>query len=68
MDDRVFRGTGRKTTLTLESLASLYDLRLADSLVPEWGTGVGNKTKTIQKLEEEAGNIHGGSEKFLETF
>ena len=34
-----------KTTLTLESLGSLCDLRLADSLVPEWGTGVGNKTK-----------------------
>ena len=43
-----------KTTLTLESLASLCDLRLADSLVPEWGTK--------QKLEEEAGNIQVGSE------
>ena len=63
-----FRGTGMKTTLTLESLASQCDLRLADSLVPGWGTGVGNKTKTKQKLEEEAGNIRGGSEKFLETF
>ena len=68
MGDRVFRGTDMKTTLTLESLASQCDLRLADSLVPEWGTGVGNKTKTKQKLEEEAGNIQGGSEIFLETF
>ena len=56
-----------KTTLTLESLASQCDLRrLADSLVPGWGTGVGNKTK--QKLQEEAGNIQGGSDKFLDTF
>ena len=39
----VFRGTGMKTMITLESLASQYDLRLAGSLVPgcgelEWGT------------------------------
>ena len=70
-----------KTTLTLPSLASQCDLRLADSLVPGWRlhtprtafrhlhprkdvvnqclkfveTVVGNKTKTKQKLEEEAG-------------
>ena len=29
---------------------------------------MGNKTKTKQKLETEAGNIQGGSEKILETF
>ena len=62
MDDRVFRGTGMKTTLTLESLASQCDLPLADSLVPGWGT------KQKQKLEEEAGNIQGGREIFLKTF
>ena len=50
-------------TLELESLASQCDLRLADSLVPGWGTGVEWGTK--QKLEEEAGNIQRGSEKFL---
>ena len=58
-----------KTRLTLESLASQCDLRrLANSvsLVPGWGTGVEWGTK--QKLEEEPGNIQGGSEIFLETF
>ena len=68
LDERVFRGTGMKTTLTLESLASQCDLRLVDSLVPWWDTGVEWGTKQKQSKEEEAGNIQGGSERFLETF
>ena len=63
MDDRVFRGTGMKMMLTLESLTSQCDLCLADLCQGEkleWGTK--------QKLKEEAGNIQGDSEKFLETF
>ena len=55
-----FPGTGMKTTLTLESLASQCDLRLADSLVPGWGTGVGNKTKIRGRkwvISKEVGNI-----------
>ena len=52
-----------KMMLTLESLTSQCDLCLADLCQGEkleWGTK--------QKLKEEAGNIQGDSEKFLETF
>ena len=51
------------------------DANTGKSGVPVWPSfsrqscaKVGNKTKTKQKLETEAGNIQGDSEKILETF